>query len=151
MLRVSLQDNTLAKLLPAGKRLVARLEAPVSSAVPVVGGQGTTGFNGPISENSLLRERLADNIGMAGQDESINLYKQLISRSYLNRDDDGNCYIAGKPGCYVAADFNGELAKLEDCLRGPQATLETPYDESFIARKREVLRQRGIPLLTIQA
>ncbi len=157
------EDNTLAELLPAGTRLVARLEAPVSSAVPapviavveynyerngeivlpagakvfgklshvtpsglvgfqfgrvetpdgsvqkidatamdlkfgplkgnvsgrnrgrnflvrsvtgigtvaayVVGGQGTTGFNGPISENSLLRERLADNIGMAGQDE----------------------------------------------------------------------------------
>jgi type IV secretory pathway VirB10-like protein len=156
-------DNTLAELLPAGTRLVARLEAPVSSAVPapviavveynyehngeivlpagakvfgklshvtpsgfvgfqfdrveapdgsvekidatamdlkfgplkgnvsgrnrgknflvrsltgigtvaayMVGGQGTTGFNGPISENTLLRERLADNIGMAGQDE----------------------------------------------------------------------------------
>jgi type IV secretory pathway VirB10-like protein len=155
--------NTLAELLPAGTRLVARLEAPVSSAVPtpvigvveynyehngeivlpagarvfgklshvtpsgivgfqfdrvetpdgmvekidatamdlkfgplkgdvsgrnrgknflvrsvtgigtvaayIVGGQGTAGFNGPISENSLLRERLADNIGMAGQDE----------------------------------------------------------------------------------
>lgn len=38
-------------------------------AAYVVGGQGTTGFNGPISENSLLRERLAENIGMAGQDE----------------------------------------------------------------------------------
>jgi hypothetical protein len=157
------EDNTLSELLPPGTRLVARLEAPVSSAVPVpviavveynyerdgeivlpagakvfgklshvtpsglvgfqfdrvetpdgseekidatamnlkfgplkgdvsgrnrgrnflarsvtgigtvaayvVGGQGTTGFNGPISENSLLRERLADNIGMAGQDE----------------------------------------------------------------------------------
>jgi type IV secretory pathway VirB10-like protein len=157
------EDDTLAAILPAGTRLVARLEAPVSSAVPapviavieynyerngeivlpagsrvfgklsrvspsgfvgfqfervetpegtvekidatamdlkfgpikgnvsgrnrgknflvrsvtgigtvaayVVGGQGTTGFNGPISENSLLRERLADNIGMAGQDE----------------------------------------------------------------------------------
>lgn len=157
------EDNTLAELLPAGTRLVARLEAPVSSAVPapviavveynyehngeivlpagarvfgklshvtpsgivgfqfdrvetpdgmvekidatamdlkfgplkgdvsgrnrgknflvrsvtgigtvaayIVGGQGTTGFNGPISESSLLRERLADNIGMAGQDE----------------------------------------------------------------------------------
>jgi type IV secretory pathway VirB10-like protein len=157
------EDNTLAAILPAGTRLVARLEAPISSAVPapviavieynyeregaivlpagsrvfgklsrvspsgfvsfqfervetpegtvekidatamdlkfgpikgnvsgrnrgqnflvrsvtgigtvaayVVGGQGTTGFNGPISENSLLRERLADNIGMAGQDE----------------------------------------------------------------------------------
>src|SRR5579862_5686758 len=161
--RSPMEDGTLATILPAGTRLVARLEAPVSSAVPapviavieynyerngeivlpagsrvfgklsrvspsgfvgfqfervetpegtvekidatamdlkfgpikgnvsgrnrgknflvrsvtgigsvaayVVGGQGTTGFNGPISENSLLRERLADNIGMAGQDE----------------------------------------------------------------------------------
>ena len=161
--RSPLEDDTLAAILPAGTRLVARLEAPVSSAVPApviavveynyerngeivlpagsrvfgklshmspsgfaglqfnrvetpegsvekidatsmdlkfgpikgsvsgrnrgknflvrsvtgigtvaayaVGGQGTTGFNGPISENSLLRERLADNIGMAGQDE----------------------------------------------------------------------------------
>jgi hypothetical protein len=157
------ENNTLAELLPAGTRLVARLEAPVSSATPapviavveynyehngeivlpagarvigklshaspsgfvgfqfdriempdgaiekidaiamdlkfgplkgdisgrrrganflvrtmtglgtvaayVVGGQGMTGINGPISENSLLRERLADNVGMAGQDE----------------------------------------------------------------------------------
>src|SRR6266852_9229826 len=38
-------------------------------AAYLIGGQGTTGFNGPISENSLLRERLADNIGVAGQDE----------------------------------------------------------------------------------
>ena len=161
--RSPLEDDTLAAILPAGTRLVARLEAPASSAVPapviavveynyerngeivlpagsrvfgklshvspsgfvgfqfervetpegtvekidatsmdlkfgpikgivsgrnrgknflvrsatgigtvaayVVGGQGTTGFNGPISENSLLRERLADNIGMAGQNE----------------------------------------------------------------------------------
>jgi type IV secretory pathway VirB10-like protein len=157
------EDDTLAAILPAGTRLVARLEAPVSSAVPapviavieynyeregeivlpagsrvfgklsrvspsgfvgfqfervetpegtvekidatamdlkfgpikgnvsgrnrgknflvrsltgigtvgayVVGGQGTTGFNGPISENSLFREQMANNIGMAGQDE----------------------------------------------------------------------------------
>ena len=161
--RSPLDDDTLAAVLPTGTRLVARLEAPVSSAVPtpviavieynyerngeivlpagsrafgklsrvspsgfvgfqfervetpqgmvekidatamdlkfgpvkgivsgrnrgknflvrsvtgigtvaayVVGGQGATGFNGPISENSLLRERLADNIGIAGQDE----------------------------------------------------------------------------------
>ena len=161
--RSPIEDGTLATVLPAGTRLVARLEAPVSSAVPApviavveynyerngeivlpagsrvfgklshvspsgfvgfqfdrvetpegtiekidatsmdlkfgpikgsvsgrnrgknflvrsvtgigtvaayaVGGQGTTGFNGPISENSLLRERLADNVGMAGQDE----------------------------------------------------------------------------------
>ena len=157
------EDGTLAAILPAGTRLIARLEAPVSSAVPapviavveynyeregeivlpagsrvfgklsrvspsgfvgfqfdrvetpegtvekidatsmdlkfgpikgnvsgrnrgknflvrsltgigtvgayVVGGQGTTGFNGPISEDSLFREQMANNIGMAGQDE----------------------------------------------------------------------------------
>ena len=161
--RSPIEDGTLAAVLPAGTRLVARLEAPVSSAVPApviavveynyerngeivlpagsrvfgklshvspsgfvgfqfdrvetpegniekidaasmdlkfgpikgtvsgrnrgknflvrsvtgigtvaayaLGGQGTTGFNAPISENSLLRERLADNIGIAGQDE----------------------------------------------------------------------------------
>ena len=161
--RPTMEDATLAAILPAGTRLVARLEAPVSSAVPapviavieynyerngeivlpagsrvfgklsrvspsgfvcfqfervempegtvekidatsmdlkfgpikgnvsgrnrgkkflvrsltgigtvgayVVGGQGTTGFNGPISENSLFREQMANNIGMAGQDE----------------------------------------------------------------------------------
>ena len=161
--RSPIEDDTLAEVLPAGTRLIARLEAPVSSAVPspviavveysyeksgeivlpagsrvfgkisrvspsgfvgfqfdrvetaegtvekidatsmdlrfgpikgsvsgrntgknflvrsltgigtvaayVVGGQGTTGFNGPISENSLVRERLADNVGMAGQDQ----------------------------------------------------------------------------------
>lgn len=161
--RSTLEDDTLAAILPAGTRLVARLEAPVSSAVPapviavieynyerngeivlpagsrvfgklsrvspsgfvgfqfervetpegtvekidatamdlkfgpikgnvsgrnrgknflvrsltgigivgayVIGGQGTTGFNGPISENSLFREHMANNIGMAGQDE----------------------------------------------------------------------------------
>lgn len=161
--RSPIEDDTLARILPAGTRLIARLEAPVSSAVPapviavveysyersgdivlpagsrvfgkisrvspsgfvgfqfdrvetpegtvekidatsmdlrfgpikgsvsgrntgknflvrsltgigtvaayVVGGQGTTGFNGPISENSLVRERLVDNVGMAGQDQ----------------------------------------------------------------------------------
>src|SRR5579863_6376573 len=161
--RSPLEDDALGAIMPAGTRLVARLEAPVSSAVPapviaaieynyerngeivlpagsrvfgklsrvspsgfvgfqfermetpegtveridatsmdlkfgpikgtvsgrnrgknflvrsltgigtvgayVVGGQGTTGFNGPISENSVVREQMANNIGMAGQDE----------------------------------------------------------------------------------
>jgi len=161
--RSPMEDGTLAAILPAGTRLVARLEAPVSSAAPApviavieynyerngeillpagsrvfgnlsrvspsgfvgfqfervetpegtvekidatsmdlkfgpikgnvsgrnrgknflvrsltgvgtvaayaVGGQGTAGFNGPISENSLLREQMANNIGMAGRDE----------------------------------------------------------------------------------
>jgi hypothetical protein len=100
-------------------------------------------------ENRLGRARCAGFMYM-GRVNGINLYKHGISRSYLNLDDDGNCYLAGKPGCYMAADFNRELATLEECLRGLQVTLESPYDESFIVRKREVLGQRGISLLTIQ-
>jgi hypothetical protein len=53
-----------------GKNLLVRSLTGIGTvAAYVVGGQGTTGFNGPISENSLLRERLASNIGIAGQDE----------------------------------------------------------------------------------
>jgi hypothetical protein len=49
--------------------LVRSLTGIGTVAAYMVGSQGTTGFNGPISENSLLRERLASNIGIAGQDE----------------------------------------------------------------------------------
>jgi len=53
-----------------GKNFLVRSLTGIGTvAAYVVGGQGTTGFNGPISENSLLRERLASNIGIAGQDE----------------------------------------------------------------------------------
>lgn len=194
------EDNTLADLLPAGTRLVARLEAPVSSAVPapviavveynyehngeivlpagarvfgklshvtpsgivgfqfdrvetpdgmvekidatamdlkfgpvkgdvsgrnrgknflvrsvtgigtvaayIVGGQGTTGFNGPISENSLLRERLADNIGMAGQDEinTLTMNQSIVvtvpgnTRFYIVVEKGSLDQQVGKPG-----------------------------------------------------
>ena len=65
-------------------------------------------------------------------------------------DDAGNCFVSSLRGCYIPADFEKELAKLEQCLKGLQATLETPYDELFIARKRAILAQEGIDLLTIQ-
>lgn len=53
-----------------GKNFLVRSLTGIGTvAAYVVGGQGTTGFNGPITENSLLRERLAENVGMAGQDE----------------------------------------------------------------------------------
>lgn len=100
-------------------------------------------------ENRLGRAR-CEGFMFMGRVNGINLYKHGISRSYLNLDDDGTCYVAGEPGCYLQADFDQELAKLEECLRGLRATLETPYDESFIARKREVLGQQGISLLTLQ-
>jgi hypothetical protein len=100
-------------------------------------------------ENRLGAARCAGFMFM-GRVNGINLYKHGISRSYLNLDDDGNCYIARRPGCYHPADFDHELSKLQGCLRGLGTTLETPYDESFITQKREALRQHGVSLLTIQ-
>ena len=206
------EDNTLAELLPAGTRLVARLEAPVSSAVPapviavveynyehngeivlpagarvfgklshvtpsgivgfqfdrvetpdgmveridatamnlkfgplkgdvsgrnrgknflvrsvtgigtvaayIVGGQGTTGFNGPISENSLLRERLADNIGMAGQDEintlaanqSIVVTVPGNTRFYIVVERGSSDQQSGRPGVRPADASRADLS-----------------------------------------
>jgi len=53
-----------------GRNFLARSVTGIGTvAAYVIGGQGTTGFNGPISENSLLRERLAENISTAGQDQ----------------------------------------------------------------------------------
>jgi hypothetical protein len=85
-----------------------------------------------------------------GKANGVNLYKHGIARTYLNLDDDGNCYVKGERGCYLRADLGRELAKLEKWLRSLQATLETPYDESFIAQRREALRHEGISLVTIQ-
>ena len=205
------EDNTLAELLPAGTRLVARLEAPVSSAVPapviavveynyehngeivlpagarvfgklshvtpsgivgfqfdrvetpdgmvekidatamdlkfgplkgnvsgrnrgknflvrsvtgigtvaayIVGGQGATGFNGPISDNSLLRERLADNIGMAGQDEinTLAVNQSIVvtvpgnTRFYIVVEKGSSDQQSGKPGVRPADASGGSL------------------------------------------
>lgn len=215
------EDTTLAELLPSGTRLVARLEAPVSSAVPapviavveynyehngeivlpagarvfgrlshatpsgivgfqfdrvetpdglvekidatamdlkfgplkgsvsgrnrgknflvrsmtgvgtvatyIVGGQGATGFNGPISENSLLRERLADNIGMAGQDEINTLAaNQTIvvtvpgnTRFYIVVEKGSADQQTGKPGvrpaeANSASLMGGKVPSLEE-------------------------------------
>lgn len=85
-----------------------------------------------------------------GRVNGIHLYKHGITRTYLNLDDDGTCYVEGVRGCLVEAEFNLELKKLEKTLQSLQATLETPYDEIFIARKRETLRQQGLSLLTVQ-
>lgn len=53
----------------AAKFLVNSLTGVGTVAAYMVGGHGTTGFDGPISENALLRERIADNLANAGQGE----------------------------------------------------------------------------------
>jgi hypothetical protein len=49
--------------------LVSSLTGLGTVASYLVGGHGSSGFEGPISENTLVRERIADNIGQAGQQE----------------------------------------------------------------------------------
>jgi hypothetical protein len=74
----------------------------------------------------------------------------MASAAAISLDDDGNCYVSKGSRCYCGADFNLELAKLEGCLNALHATLKTPYDDAFIAQKREALCQQGMSLLTLQ-
>jgi len=85
-----------------------------------------------------------------GRINGINLYKHGIARMYLNLDDSGHCYVSDGNGRFGRANFSSELARLETALRGLGETLESVYDESYIARKRETLRMAGIPLERIE-
>ena len=84
-----------------------------------------------------------------GRLNGINRYKHGITRTNLLLDDAGNCYLPGKSGSFVRADWDSELGKLEASLTTLGWTLNTPYDEDFIAKKQHALLERGISLLTI--
>jgi len=64
----------------AGKKfLVTSLTGLGTAAAYLVGSGGGNGFNGPISESTLLRERVANNIGIAGDQQLTNLaYNQNV-------------------------------------------------------------------------
>lgn len=80
----------------------------------------------------------------------INLYKHGIARMYLNLDDSGHCYLPHRGGSFVRADCATEVAKLETALREVGETLESVYDEAYIAKKHEALRRVGIPLVRVE-
>jgi hypothetical protein len=101
-------------------------------------------------EDRLGRDRCVGFMYM-GRVNGINLYKHGITRTYLNLDDEGNCYVATGSGCYRRGDFDFQLKKLVETLEHLHAKLETPYDDVFIARKREELQQHGISLLTLES
>lgn len=84
-----------------------------------------------------------------GRVNGINRYKHGIARTYLNLDEEGNCYLPGEHGVYVPADWDTELGKLQVCLAVLGMSLTTPYDEDFIAQKRKALQKQGVSLLTI--
>lgn len=57
-----------------GTRFLVRTFTGLGTAATyVVGAGGGTGFNGPLSESALLRDRVATNIGIAGDQELNNL------------------------------------------------------------------------------
>ena len=85
-----------------------------------------------------------------GRINGIHLYKHGISRTYIHLDDAGNCYVPLGKGCYERADWEKELALLEDLLKTFGANLETRYDENFVRRKRQRLEKKGTALLTIE-
>jgi hypothetical protein len=84
-----------------------------------------------------------------GRVNGINIYKHGITRTCLYLDDKGNCYIYQGKGKRVLSDWAAALSKIEASLAQLGATLKTPYDDEFIARKQRRLRQQGISLLTI--
>jgi len=85
-----------------------------------------------------------------GRVNGVHQYKHGITRTYVNLDDQGNCYVWNPTSGFVIADFVTELSRLETDLRGSDATLEAPYDEDYIARKEQVLRSLGVQTLRIK-
>ena len=100
-------------------------------------------------ETRLGKKRCAGFMFM-GKANGVNLYKHGIARMYLNLDDSGQCYVLREKWHFERADFDTELGELEAVLAELGETLESVYDESYIARKRKALEMIGIPLERIE-
>jgi hypothetical protein len=63
-----------------GKRVLVRSLTGIGSmAAYLVGGRGYAGLTGPVDQSILLRERMASNIGLAGEQELMGLaYSQNV-------------------------------------------------------------------------
>jgi hypothetical protein len=100
-------------------------------------------------EEKLGKKRCAGFMFM-GRVNGINLYKHGIARMCLNLDDLGQCYISRGNWCFERADFAAELAMLEAVLAHVDETLESAYDEHYIARKRKALEKAAISFLQFE-
>jgi hypothetical protein len=85
-----------------------------------------------------------------GRVNGVNLYKHGITRTYLNLDDEGNCYLRGETGCYRPGNWQIELAKVEKSLERMGMSLNSAYDGGFRARKQRALEAVGIGLVTLE-
>jgi hypothetical protein len=100
-------------------------------------------------EARLGRSRCAGFMFM-GRINGINLYKHGITRTYLNLDDDGNCFRPTGGGCYQPADFHDEIHSIDEHLKILGYSLDTSYDSSFIAAKEQTLRRQGMAVVVLQ-
>jgi hypothetical protein len=100
-------------------------------------------------EEKLGRERCAGFMYM-GRVNGINLYKHGIVRNYLNLDDSGECFVSLGNSRFEKADFAVELAKIEARLAELGETLQSVYDDAYIARKEDALRNAGIPMVRFE-
>jgi len=94
------------------KFLVSTLSGVGTAAAYMAGGHSSAAFNGPLSEDSLLRERVADNVANAGQGElnQLSLNQNLVvtipanTRFYLVLEEGGidSENPAGRPSSKTA-------------------------------------------------
>lgn len=84
-----------------------------------------------------------------GYANGVNLYKHGMARMYLNLDDRGECYVLNG-NRYERAEFEVELGRIEQALAVIDETLESTYDDDYIARREAAFRKAGIPSLQIE-
>jgi hypothetical protein len=129
------------------KFLVSSLSGVGTAAAYMAGGHSNAAFNGPLSENSLLRERVADNVANAGQGElnQLSLNQNLVvtipanTRFYLVLEEGGidSENPAGRPSTKTA------IAELDN---SNQLTLEELRELIELRRElSQMYQQNGTP------
>jgi Bacterial conjugation TrbI-like protein len=131
------------------KFLVSSLSGVGTAAAYMVGGHSNAALNAPLSENSLLRERVADNVANAGQGElnQLSMNQNLVvtipanTRFYLVLEegemDSGN--PAGRPSTKSA------MAELDN---SNQLTLEELRELIELRRELSQMYQQSGPQAT---
>ena len=134
------------------KFLVRSLSGVGTAAAYMVGGHSNAAFNGPLSENSLLRERGADNVANAGQGElnQLSLNQNIVvtipanTRFYLVLEEGGmdSGSPAGRPSSGTA---------ISEMDNSNQLTLEELRELIELRRELSQMYQQSGPQATSAA
>ena len=134
------------------KFLVSSLSGVGTAGAYMVGGQSNAAFNGPLSENSLLRERVADNVGNAGQGElnQLSLNQKIVvtipanTRFYLVLEEGG--MDSGSP-----AGRSSARSAISEPDNSHQLTLEELRELIELRRELSQMYQQSGPQATSAA